>query len=209
MSKLILALVLCLPIALFAQTVDLSYYLPKGSYNPAIPTPQSVIGHEVGEWHVTHDKLLNYMYALDQASDRITLEVTGYTHEKRPLLLLTITSPGNHQNIEAIRAQHLLLSDPAKSSSVDLKSMPAVFYMGCSIHGNEPSGANAGLIMAYHLAAAQGPEIEKYLENTVILFDPSINTDGLQRFYTCWNSSRSIRISPHPYDTDPNKACPD
>src|SRR5260221_14389537 len=95
MSKLILALVLCLPIALFAQTVDLSYYLPKGSYNPAIPTPQSVVGHEVGEWHVTHDKLLNYMYALDQASDRITLEVTGYTHEKRPLLLLTITSPGN------------------------------------------------------------------------------------------------------------------
>ncbi len=208
MSKLILALVLCLPIALFAQTVDLSYYLPKGSYNPAIPTPQSVIGHEVGEWHVTHDKLLNYMYALDQASDRITLEVTGYTHEKRPLLLLTITSSRNHQNIEAIRAQHLLLSDPAKSSSADLKSMPAVFYMGCSIHGNEPSGANAGLIMAYHLAAAQGPEIEKYLENTVILFDPSFNPDGLQRFSTWVNSRKSMRISVDPNDTEHNEAWP-
>src|SRR5262249_38672377 len=144
--KYLLVVIFCLPLAAAAQTVDLSYYLPKGTYDPVIPTPQSVIGHEVGEWHVTHDKLLNYMYALDKASDRISLEVTGYTYERRPLLLLTITSPRNHQNIESIRTQHLLLSDPSKSSSVDLKSMPAIFYMGCSIHGNEPSGANAGLI---------------------------------------------------------------
>src|ERR1044072_194729 len=155
---------------------DASYYLPKGgTYTPAIPTPKSVIGHEVGEWHVSHDRLVNYMYALDKASDRISLEVTGYTYEGRPLLLLTITSPKNHQNLEAIRQQHLQLSDPARSGSLDVKSMPAVFYMGCSIHGNEPSGANAGLVGAYYLAAAQGPEIEKYLENTIVLFDPSFN----------------------------------
>ena len=65
----------------FALTVsaqpDPSYYLPDGvSYDPAIPTPKSIIGHEVGEWHVTHDRLINYMYALDKASDRISLEVT-------------------------------------------------------------------------------------------------------------------------------------
>lgn len=142
MRKSFLCLALLLPIVTWAQTVvDLSYYLPdKVQYNTAIPTPQSVIGHEVGEWHVSHDKLVSYMYALDRASDRITLEVTGYTHEGRPLLLLTITSPKNHQNIERIRTQHLQLSDPARSSSLDLKSMPAVFYLGCSIHGNEASG---------------------------------------------------------------------
>ena len=71
---------------------DLSYYLPENvTYDPSIPTPQSIIGHGVGEWHVTHDRLVNYMYALDKASDRISLEITGYTHEARPLLLLTIT----------------------------------------------------------------------------------------------------------------------
>lgn len=171
--------------AVFAQTqLDLSYYLPEGvKLDPSIPTPKSVIGHEVGEWHVSHDRLVNYMYALDKASDRVTLEVTGYTYEARPLLLLTITSPKNQQNIESIRTQHLQLTDPSKSASLDVKSMPAVFYLGCSIHGNEPSGANAGLIAAYYLAAAQGPEIEKYLENTVVLFDPSFNPDGLHRFF--------------------------
>ncbi len=209
MRKLFL-LALFFPVSLLAQTqLDLSYYLPDGvKFDPAIPTPKSVIGHEVGEWHVSHDRLVNYMYALDKASDRISLEVTGYTYEGRPLLLLTITSPKNHQNLEAIRLQHLQLSDPARSGSLDVKSMPAVFYMGCSIHGNEPSGANAGLVGAYYLAAAQGPEIEKYLDNTIILFDPSFNPDGLHRFSSWVNSRKSISISPDPNDTEHNEPWP-
>jgi hypothetical protein len=198
------------PACVFAQTqLDLSYYLPDDvKLDPSIPTPKSVIGHEVGEWHVSHDKLVNYMYALDKASDRITLEVTGHTYEGRPLLLLTITSPKNHQNIEQIRTQHLQLTDPSKSSSLDVKSMPAVFYLGCSIHGNEASGANAGLIGAYYLAAAQGPEIEKYLDNTVILFDPSFNPDGLHRFSSWVNSRKSILVSADPNDTEHNEPWP-
>jgi hypothetical protein len=188
---------------------DISYYLPEGiSYNPAIPTPKSIIGHEVGEWHVTHDRLVTYMKTLDAASERISLEVTGYTHETRPLLLLTITSPKNHQNIENIRAQHVQLTDPKKSGSLDVKTMPVVFYQGYSIHGNEASGANAALLMAYHYAAAQGAEIEKYLENTVVLFDPCYNPDGVQRFSTWVNSRKSKTISADPNDTEHNEAWP-
>jgi hypothetical protein len=188
---------------------DLSYYLPDGiSYNPAIPTPKSIIGHEVGEWHVTHDRMINYMYALDKASDRISLQVTGYTYEGRPLLLLIITSPENHQNIESIRTQHVQLSDPSRSSSLDTKTMPIVFYIGFSIHGNEASGVNAGLLAAYHFAAAQGPEIESYLKNTVILFDPCYNPDGMQRFSSWVNSRKSIVTSTDPNDTEHNEAWP-
>ena len=209
--KSILLLVMILFIASFPTLAqeDLTYYLPQGvNYNPAIPTPKSIIGHEVGEWHISHDKLVSYMQALDAASDRISLEVTGHTYEARPLLLLTITSPKNHQNIESIRQQHVQLSDPSKSASLDVSQMPSVFYLGCSIHGNEPSGANAGLVMAYHLAAVQGPEIEKYLDNTIILFDPSFNPDGLQRFSTWANSHKSKLISPDSYDMEHNEAWP-
>jgi hypothetical protein len=104
----------CLAMRLFAQ-VDLPYYLPPNvQFNPSIPPPASIIGHQVGEWHITHDRLVNYMMALDKASDRITLEITGQTHEARPIILMTITSPKNHQNIESIRAQHVQLSDPLK-----------------------------------------------------------------------------------------------
>ncbi len=210
MKKIILLALLIFVAALIIQAqTDLSYYLPPNSqYDPAIPTPPAVIGHSVGEWHITHDRLVNYMKALDQASDRISLEQTGLTYEARPLLLLTITSPKNHQNIEAIRTQHLQLTDASKSASLDVKNMPAIFYLGCSIHGNEASGANAGLLMAYHLAAAKGPEIEKYLENTVILFDPSFNPDGLHRFSGWVNSRKSMQIASDANDMEHNEAWP-
>lgn len=205
---LLLILLMCLLIPSVAQ-VDLSYYLPDSiTYNSAIPTPKSIIGHEVGEWHVSHDRLVQYMHALDQASDRITLEVIGQSHEARPLVLLTITSPANHKNIETIRTQHLKLTDPSASGSLDLRNMPAVYYMGHSIHGNEPSGSNAALLSAYFLAAAQGEKIEEYLNNTIILLDPSFNPDGLQRFSSWVNSRRSNVISTDPADMEHNEAWP-
>ena len=210
MRKILLLLIVIIS---FAQLVtaqpDISYYLPEGiTFHPSVPTPKSVIGHEVGEWHVTHDRLVNYMYALDKASDRVSLEVTGHTYEGRPMLLLTITSPKNHERLEDIRQQHFALSDPARAGSVDTKAMPVVFYIGFSIHGNEASGVNAGLLAAYYFAAAQGPEIENYLNNTVILFDPSYNPDGMQRFSSWVNSRKSIVTSTDPNDTEHNEAWP-
>ena len=91
MNKIILLTILIKSFALsLSGQPDLYYYLPKGtSYNPQIPTPKSIIGHEVGEWHVTHDRLVNYINAVDKASDRVSVEITGYTHEARPLFLLT------------------------------------------------------------------------------------------------------------------------
>ena len=41
--------------------------------------------------------------------------------------------------------------------------MPAVIYQGFSIHGNEPSGANAAPLVAYYLAAARDPAVEAML----------------------------------------------
>ncbi|HYC84237.1 MAG TPA: M14 family metallopeptidase [Chryseosolibacter sp.] len=201
-------LILTLSSYAFAQP-DLSYYLPENiTYDSTIPTPKSVIGHEVGEFHITHDRLVNYMYALDKASDRITLEVTGYTHERRPLLLLTVTAPENHRKIDVLKSEHVLLTDPAKSSSLNTEGMPAVFYLGCSIHGNEPSGSNAALIIAYYLAAARGKQIEDQLRNTIILLDPSFNPDGLQRFSSWVNSRKSKVVSADPNDMEHNEVWP-
>lgn len=116
--------------------VDLDYYLPDDvSYDANIPTPKSIVGHEVGDWHITHDKLVQYMYALAEASDRITIENRGTTFEGRPLVLLTITAPSNHANLENIRSQHLALTQ-ANAASINTANMPVVVYQGFSIHGN-------------------------------------------------------------------------
>lgn len=209
MKKFLLTLLLFLPLGILAQeTIDLGYYLPDNiSYNPEIPTPKEVIGHEVGEWHVTHDKLVQYMTALAASSDRIKIENRGATFEGRPLLLLTVTSPKNHSNIESIRTQHLALTTPA-GQNLSTENMPIVVYQGFSIHGNEPSGANAGLAYAYYLAAAEGPEIEAVLDNTVILMDPSFNPDGLQRFAYWANTNKSHLLNPDPNEREYHEVWP-
>ena len=186
--------------------VDLDYFLPSNvTYNPDIPTPQSVVGHNVGDWHITHDKLAMYMMSLAQASDRITIENRGTTFEGRPILLLTVTSPANHGNIDAIRDQHMALTD---SGAGDTTTMPIIVYQGFSIHGNEPSGSNAALVYAYYLAAAQGPAMDALLNNTVILLDPSFNPDGLQRFAYWANVHKSQNINPDPNDREYSEVWP-
>ena len=195
---------LFLSISISAQKVDLSYYLPKNvTYDKSVPTPKEIIGHEVGEWHVTHDKLVEYMKALAASSDRISIENRGKTYEDRPLLLLTITSPENHKNLEEIRQTHINATD---DNSVNISKNPIVVYQGFSIHGNEPSGSNAALAVAYYLAAADN--IDDLLNNTVILFDPSFNPDGLQRFAYWANTNKSKNINPDPNDREYSEVWP-
>ncbi|WP_431122524.1 M14 family metallopeptidase [Flagellimonas flava] len=200
-------LLVLLGLNLTAQNVTLDYYLPDNlNYDPNIPKPADVIGHEVGEWHVTHDKLVFYMQQLAAASDRITLEDRGKTFEGRPILLLTITSPKNHQNIESIREQHLELSNG--NGNTNTSDMPVVVYQGFSIHGNEPSGSNAALAYAYYLAAAQGSEFEAMLDDMVVLLDPSFNPDGLQRFAYWANTNKSINLNPDSNDREYSEVWP-
>ncbi|WP_373518263.1 M14 family zinc carboxypeptidase [Pricia sp.] len=190
------------------DSLDLSYYLPQDvSYDPTIPTPKEIIGHEVGEWHVTHDKLVFYMQALAKASDRVIIENRGETFEGRSLLLLTITTPENHKNLDTIRQDHVALTENG-GDNLNLDMMPIVVYQGFSIHGNEPSGANAGMAYAYYLAAAQGPEIEGLLENTVILMDPSFNPDGLQRFAHWANTNKSDHLNSDSNDREFHEGWP-
>ena len=192
-------------VANFSWAQDLSYYLPKGyTYNPKVPTPKQVLGYEVGEWHVTHDQLVTYMKAVAAASDRVKFEETGRSYEKRPQTLLTITSPANLGKIDQIKAERAKLREPG--STVNIQNMPVVMFMGYSVHGNEPSGANAALVAAYHFAAAN--EIATELENIVLLLDPAINPDGLNRFASWVNSHKAYIMNGDPAQRELNEAWP-
>ncbi len=208
MKKLMFICFLMSLMTLASQNIkDLSYYLPQNiTYNKNIPTPDSIIGHQVGEWHITHDKLVQYMYALAEASERIEIEDRGKTFEDRPLLLLTVSSPKNLKNIESIRNSHIEATNTDANSNTS--NMPIVVYQGYSIHGNEPSGSNAALLVAYYLAAAEGSKIDSLLKNTVILLDPSFNPDGLQRFAYWANTNKSINLNPDPNDREYSEVWP-
>ncbi|MEX0928667.1 MAG: M14 family zinc carboxypeptidase [Balneolales bacterium] len=182
------------------QEIGLDFYFPDDiTLDPSIPAPEEILGFQVGEWHARHGLIVEYMYALAEASDRIEIEEYARTYERRPLLLLTVSNPENLGNIDRIRTDHLNLADPSASASLNIGEMPVVIWMGYSIHGNEPSGSNAALLAAYYLAAAQGPEVEELLANSVILLDPSYNPDGLDHFAD-WANKHKSKVM----DGDPN-----
>jgi hypothetical protein len=192
----------------YAQNFSLDYYLPENvSYNPKIPKPSEIIGFVPGDWHASHDKVVQYMSELAKNSDRIHIENRGFTYEKRPLILLTITSPENHDALESIKEKRKKLTDDKKDNA-DYESLPVVVNQGFSVHGNEPSGVNASLILAYYLAAAEGDHIDRLLRETIILLDPSFNPDGIQRFAHWTNSNRSLNLNPDPNDREFDETWP-
>lgn len=170
------------------------YFQQKVQFDPAIPKPEEVLGYQVGQWHVRHDQLVQYMRVLAEKSPRVSIETIGFSHEQRPLLLLKFSQPDNIAKLEQLREQHYAQVFKKQQAN----NLPAFIWMGYSVHGNESSGSNAALLVAYYLAAAQGEEVEQLLNNSVVLLDPSLNPDGLARFAQWANSNRGKTLSADP-----------
>ena len=171
------------------EAVPLSYFLPDTcSYNKAVPTPAEVLGFQIGEFQTNPEQGVNYIKALAAASDRVVLKQYGWTYERRPLYILIISTEENIRNLDSIKEQHARLSDPSADAPTD---GPLVNWFGNTIHGNETSGFNASLLLAYHLAASQSAHTRKILEKTIVIIDPMINPDGIGRFTEWVNSHRS------------------
>jgi hypothetical protein len=126
------------------------------------------------------------MYTLAETSDRVSIKVTGQTYEQKPLLQVIITSEDNQLKLESLRQAHL---EGAISGDPDA---PLVIWLGYSVHGDESSGSNAAPIVAWYLAASQSEYVKNLLKNTIIILDPSLNPDGLDRFASWSNSNRSF-----------------
>jgi len=188
-----------------AQT-DISYYLPSEvGYDKSVPTPKSVIGYEVGDWHVSHDQLVYYMNELAEKSSKVKIQEYARSHENRPLKLLTITSEKNHKNLDKIKEKHL---DNVLGKGVSHYDNKLVVYLGYTVHGNESSGSNAAMLVAYYLAAAESKEVEKFLEETIILLDPCFNPDGMNRFANWVNRHKNKNLNPDNNDREYHEVWP-
>ena len=200
--------VLCLNIYSQNSNDSFNYYFSQlnKDLNESIPKPHEIIGHNVGDWHISHDKLVQYMYTLSESSDRITIENRGKTFEGRPLILLTITSEKNHGNIDEIISNHQKITKSDENISIEKE--PIVVYQGFSIHGNEASGSNASILLAYYLAASKSSFVTDLLNEAVILLDPSLNPDGLQRFAYWANTNKNINLTSDSNDREYNEVWP-
>lgn len=160
-------------------------YQQSGPFDPAVPTPVSVLGYEVGDRFTPHHLLLRYLDAVAAASRRVTLDTVARTFEGREMVLAIVTSERNQARLEAIRRDAALVADPRTGSAADVaaaaRRLPAIVWLGHSVHGNEASGVEAGIALLYQLAAGGDAATLAILDSVVVLIDPSQNPDGHER----------------------------
>ncbi len=212
-SSLVLLVSLVLAKAALAQSPQLLSYPNTTlswpgttSYDPSIPTPKEVFGHDIGERHTIPSQVVQYFEAVAAASDRVTLRQHGLTYEGRPLIHAIVTRPQDQNRLDEIQAQHATLVTGGGDAS--LASAPAVAYMGYSIHGNEASGTEAAILTLYHLAAGQGPAVDSVLNRVVTIIDPMFNPDGRDRFTDWANRNRGGVATTDPQDLEHNEPWP-
>ncbi len=158
----------------------------SATFDPAVPTPQSVLGYELGTRFTTHRGMMRYIERVAAASRRVRVDTIGRSFEGREMLLLTVTSEANMARLTAIQADARRIADPrgAAAGTVDaaVQRLPAIVWLAHSVHGGEASGVEAGLALLYQLAAGTDADTRLALDSTVVLIDPNQNPDGRERF---------------------------
>ena len=129
-----------------------------------------------------HQRLVEYIHQLDEASDRIVLTPYGTSAEGRPLMLAVVSTPENLERLESIRLNHL--RGLGMESGELASTQPfAIVWISCSVHGNEASGSETSAQLLYELASAKtGDALYRNLQNTIVIVDPSLNPDGYTRY---------------------------
>lgn len=160
-------------------------YSTSSSYDPAVATPQSVLGYNVGDKFTPHHLIMRYVDRLAATSKRVHVDTVARTFEGRELLSVVITGEANQGRIAQIRSDAARLADPRGASATELNAivarMPSIVWLGYTVHGGEASGAEAALAFMYQLAAGNDPQTRAILDSTVVVFDPIQNPDGHER----------------------------
>jgi len=190
-----------------ATSAGLDYFFPDGaSFLPGIPSPEDFLGYSIGSFHTRHDQIVAYMKELAASSDRATYQEIGMTYERRPMPVLTITTPNNHARLDQIRSRHLAASAPDGDVAA-AADVPVIVHLGYGVHGNETSSSEAAMLTAYWLVAGTG-EVEDYLRDGVFFVEPNLNPDGRDR-HTFWaNLNRAEPLVADPLDREHNEVWP-
>ncbi len=199
---LLCSLLLCVINTAFAQesfrSIDEQMYPDDVSYDPSIPTPEDFLGRPLGRAPVRYHELVDYINTVVGLSDRMTVEVAGYSHERRPILFVVATSTANQSRIDEIRQAHVALSEPSIDQPVT-DDMPVVTWLNYGVHGAESSGMDAALPTVYYLAAARGAPVDRLLDESVILIAGAFNPDG-HAYRAAWLDAYGSEV----VNADPN-----
>lgn len=168
--------------------------VPASPRDAQVTPPDQVLGFRLGDRPATPGEVDRCLKTWAGQGGRTQLIEYAQSVEGRGLSALVVTSPENLARLEDIKRDTARLFDartiaPAEAAALAART-PAVAWMGYTIHGDELSGTDAGLALAYHLASATDPATVAMLEKIVVIIDPLMNPDGRERALTRVSESR-------------------
>lgn len=189
------------------QLLLLLNLLTIGSLTAQVQSPKEFYPTDYGQEFTPHHVLVNYFQYVAEKSPMVKLVQYGKTNQDRPLILAYISSAKNINRLEEIRKSNLALAGIDHMSNT-LKEDIAIVWLSNSIHGNEAGGAEASASVLYELVSDQFPDNKAWLDNTVVIIDPSVNPDGYSR-YTHWiRNVQSSNPNIDPMDIEHNEPWP-
>ena len=207
MKKILLLNILFIS-SLFSQDYYFEKYAP---FDENIKSPEEFLGYPIGEMHTRHDLIVSYMEYLSDVSDKAQILHYGETYEKRKLVILAISSSDKIIDLEKIRDNHISYLDPEHpnySEESKPENLPVIINLAYSVHGNEPSTSEAALLTAYTLISSKSDDISKYLSESIILIDPTLNPDGRDRHTNWVNTYKGSPLVDDPQDAEHNEYWP-
>ncbi|HEV2853632.1 MAG TPA: M14 family zinc carboxypeptidase [Thermoanaerobaculia bacterium] len=166
-------------------------FLPESvAYVPdseTVPSPTKVLGHLAG----APDELSRvadvhgYFRRLDEASDRVRVQVIGTSEEGREILLALISDPENLADLDRYRDVTARLADPRQTSREEARRLVdegRVFYwLTGGLHSTETGSPEMLMELAYRLAVSEKPEIQAIRKNAIVMITPVTEPDGRDR----------------------------
>ncbi|WP_341020492.1 M14 family metallopeptidase [Brevundimonas diminuta] len=191
--------------SLLALSLALGAAPALAQQNP--PELLAVVGHDSGERITRSADVRRYFEALRAANpDRMVIGDYAQSWEGRPLFWAAVGSPRNIARLDAIKAATNALADPRKTSPEQARALindtPAIVWMAYSVHGNEISPADAALIAARRLTDSLDAEAQGWLENVVVVFVPTQNPDGRERFINSFEAGLGAQPNGDPLSAE-------
>ncbi len=159
-----------------------------------LQAPDAFLGYELGEAFTPHHRVVDYVQHVADASPRVALQQYGESVEGRPLLLVTVTSEANHDQIDTIRENNLRRAGMASGSPSG--SSTAVVWLSYNVHGNESVATESAMQTLFELADPSNDRSGGWLSDTVVLLDPCLNPDGRERYVQWYKRTAGAQVNP-------------
>lgn len=169
----------------FFRVLLLCLLMPILVADAQLMAPEEVLGFQVGtDYKVAGwEAVSGYMRHIANNSDRVVVEELGKTTEGKDFLILLISAPENLANLDIYKKKQRQLAYPKLDMVPELETISeegkAVVLINCNLHSTEIASSQMSMEFAYQFATLNTPEIDKILENVIILLVPSANPDGL------------------------------